>query len=483
MQAITIAVQGLQTVTHVLFARLFGAAVFGSYQTCLAILEMLTRGGTGGADKGIYRYLAAYRATGDAQSAQRALGTALRVGVGLGSTLAVLLVVLSGPIARLTHTEPFITALRVMAPAIALTGTVYVLINASLAAKVTYANFVVRGVAEPVLLMTAGLVAALLGRDLVHLATAHVIAAASTFLVAVLVVRRVFGRGEIARAVGSPGLPGFARYSTPLGAAELVNAILQRADIVLLAKFVGPTAAAVYAATEFITRIISNARYVFDAVAAPVFSEAIHLGQNDRLRYNLHLIGRWVATAAVPIAVTVVALRHDLLSLYGPAFPVGANALLLLAAGHLVNATLGLTGSVLTVGGWSRLMLGNNVAGAVVNIGLALVLIPRYGMVGTAVAAFASVSVMSVLMLIEVRTVYGIYPVGWSTAKPLLAGVAALAAELAVAGHIRHVALRIPAAIIVGLASYLGALVVLRLPAEDRRLLANTWARLRGRPS
>ena len=63
----------------------------------------------------------------------------------------------------------------------------------------------------------------------------------------------------------------------------MVNAILQRADIVLLAKFVGPTAAAVYAAAEFITRIISNARYVFDAVAAPVFSEAIHLGQNDRL--------------------------------------------------------------------------------------------------------------------------------------------------------------------------------------------------------
>jgi O-antigen/teichoic acid export membrane protein len=318
---------------------------------------------------------------------------------------------------------------------------------------------------------------------LIHLATAHVLAAASTFLVAVLVVRRVFGRGEIARAIGSPGLPGFARYSAPFGAAEVVNAILQRADIVLLAKFVGPTAAAVYAAAEFITRIISNARYVFDAVAAPVFSEAIHLGQNDRLHYNLRLIGRWVATAAIPIAVTVVALRHDLLSLYGPAFAVGANALILLAAGHLVNATLGLSGSVIGMGGWSRMLLGNNIAAAAVNITVALALIPRYGMVGTAVAAFVSVTFISVLMIVEVRIVYGIYPFGWSTLKPFLAGAVALGAELVVAGRIDHVALRIPVVILVGLVSYLGALVVLRLPTEDRRLLANAWARLRGRSS
>ena len=42
VQTLTYAAQALLTVTHVLLARLFGAAVFGSYQTCLAIVEMLT---------------------------------------------------------------------------------------------------------------------------------------------------------------------------------------------------------------------------------------------------------------------------------------------------------------------------------------------------------------------------------------------------------------------------------------------------------
>src|SRR5204863_2063296 len=103
--------------------------------------------------------------------------------------------------------------------------------------------------------------------------------------------------------------------------------IQQKADILLLTALLGPSISAGYAAAEFISRVISNARYVFDAVAAPVFSEAIHLDQRDRLRYNLQLMSRWVATAAMPIAATVIALRHDLLRLYGPALMTDSTGL------------------------------------------------------------------------------------------------------------------------------------------------------------
>lgn len=59
MQVITVAAQALLSVTHVLLARFFGRAVFGSYQACLAIMELVTRAGTGGAGGGILRYVAA----------------------------------------------------------------------------------------------------------------------------------------------------------------------------------------------------------------------------------------------------------------------------------------------------------------------------------------------------------------------------------------------------------------------------------------
>src|ERR1700712_4904989 len=66
-QVLTVAAQALITVTHVLLARLYGRAVFGGYQAAVAIVEMLTRGGTGGADKGMLRYVAAHRAFGEGE--------------------------------------------------------------------------------------------------------------------------------------------------------------------------------------------------------------------------------------------------------------------------------------------------------------------------------------------------------------------------------------------------------------------------------
>ena len=306
------------------------------------------------------------------------------------------------------------------------------------------------------------------------------LAAAATFTLALVVVGRVFGRGEIARAVRAPWLRGFAPFSVPLGIAELMNAILQRADVVLLTAFVGPSATAVYAAAEFISRVIGNARYVFDGVAAPVFSEALHLGQRDRLRSNLLLMARWVATAAAPITVTVVALRHDLLALYGPAFQAGAVAITLLAVSHLVNATFGLAGYVLVVSGRSRLMLANNVVVAIVNVALGLILIPRFGLLGAAIAALAGVVLLHTLVTIEVRLAHGVYPVGWSMLKPLVAAAAMLGVETAVGANVARPAARIPLAIVAGLASYLAALVALGLAPEDKQLIARIRARFRG---
>jgi O-antigen/teichoic acid export membrane protein len=357
----------------------------------------------------------------------------------------------------------------------------WVLIQASLAAKVTRANLIVRGVGEPVFLLGAGLIAAALGRGLPNLAFAYVLASAITLALAIVVVGRVFGRGELRRAMAAPNLPGFARSSVPYGASEMLNAVVQRADLVLLSLFVGTSAAAVFAAAEFITRVIANIRYAFDSVAAAMFSEAVHLGQRERLRANLVLITRWVATVAVPIAATVVVLRRDLLSLYGPGFAEGATALVVLALGQLVNATMALPAWILLVSGRSRILLANNAAAAVVNVGVGLVLIPRFGLVGTAIAALGTGTLLTASVLIHVALTQRVHPFHPSLAKPFAAGVLAFLAQGAIARVVTTVAVRVPLVIFVGLATYLGALLVLGLPAEERRGLAAFVARLRAR--
>jgi O-antigen/teichoic acid export membrane protein len=459
---------------------LFGRAVFGTYQASVAILEMLTRGGTGGADKAMLRYVAGHRARGETDLVRSALGTGLRMCLGISGILVVILEVSAGSVARLSREPALATALRLMAPAAVFTGCMWVLVQASLAAKITRANLIVRGLGEPLFLLTAGLVAAGFGRRVPQLATAYLVAALATLLLAVVTVGRIFGAGELRRALLAPRLPGFARFSLPFGGAEMLNAVVQRADVVLLTMFVGTSAAAVYAASEFITRVIANIRYAFDSVAAAMFSEALHLNQRERLRQNLVLITRWVASVAVPIAVVVLVLRHELLGLYGPGFQEGATALVVLALGQLVNATMGLPAWILLVSGRSRMLLVNNAIAAVVNVAVGLVLIPRFGLVGTAISALGTLTLFQIAVLIEVAVTQKVHPFHSSVAKPFLAGVVALLAARFAQNHLQSTMVRVPMVIGAGLGVYLIGLLALGLPGEDRRLLLALFNRIRG---
>jgi O-antigen/teichoic acid export membrane protein len=478
MQVLTVAAQALVSVTHVLLARLFGRAVFGSYQACLAILELVTRGASAGAGGGILRYVAGPRARGQHDEVRSAIGSGLRLCVVISASAALVLVAGAGPLARLMRQPALETALRILAPAAVLTGCTAVVVQASLAAKVTRANFYVRGLAEPAALLVAGLTAALFGRSLATLVTAHLVAATVTLTLAIVAVGRVFGAGELRRSLRSPQLPGFVLFSLPLGAGDVLNAVMQRTDIILLTVFVGTSATAVYAAAEFITRVISSARSVFDSVAAPVFSEALHLGQRDRLKQNLIMMNRWVVSVAAPIALTVVVIRRDLLALYGPGFREGATALAVLATSHLINVSCGLVGWILVGGGRSRTLLINNAVAAPFNILLGLILIPRFGLVGTALAVLGSVIVFNGMAVLEVWLGYRVFPFDRTFVKPIVAAAATFAVESVINRVVGPVGLRIPLLIVAGLASYLGTLLALGLAPEERRLLASARARL-----
>ena len=190
-------------------------------------------------------------------------------------------------------------------------------------------------------------------------------------------------------------------------------------------------------------------------------------------------MSRWVATAAVPIAATVIALRHELLSLYGSAFVTATTAMAVLAVSHLMNATFGLMGYILVVGGRSRLVFVNNVIGTVVNVGLAWLLIPRFAIVGAAIAVLSGVTVGGLLVLVQVRVIHGIYAFGWATIKPVVAGAIAFTVEMAIGRFVGVTAIRILAVIVAGLLSYLVMLFALRLAPEEQRLVTSIRERFR----
>jgi O-antigen/teichoic acid export membrane protein len=477
IQVLTILGQAILPLTQVLVARLFGATVFGAYQGSAALAEILTRGGTGGADKAMLRYVAAYRAKADESLVQQTLGTGLRQCLLVAGILASLLFFAAPIIAGWLNEPALAVSLPAMAPAVLCTGLMYVLIQASLGARVTRVNLIVRGLGEPSFLLLAGLTAALFGRELGILAIAHSVAAACTLGLAILFVGRVFGKGSLRHSLRAPRLPGFAGFSLPIGASEMLNSVLQRTDILLLTAFAGAKAAGIYAAAEFLGRAVANIRYAFDSIAASVFSEAWHLNERERLRYNLALMTRWVTSVAAPLAGMAIALRCELLGLYGQTFVAGSTAMVILVVAHLVNASLGLTPWLLMVGGHSRLMLMDNLLCAGLNVVLGLLLIPRLHIVGTALAVLATILTLQALILWQTWRTERIHPFEWRLAKPLLAAGAMLGLQMLASQHLKGT-VRAVTAILGGGVVYAVALVAMGLPQEERTLLVKLRSRI-----
>jgi O-antigen/teichoic acid export membrane protein len=480
LQVLTIVAQAVIAATQVVFARLYGQAIYGAYITTYAWIEAMSRGGGAGADKAMLRYVAGARASGDEEGVRRALGTGLRLCMAVAGSLSLLVLVAAPWLAALWKRPELGPAFRAFAPLPLLFGCLWILIQATLAARVTRANFWVRGVFEPVALLLAGVLAWTLGAGLRGLCLAHSMAATATLGVAIVVVYRVFRPGERHRVLSAPRVPGFARFSAFVGLSEFLNAALQRADIIMVNGFLGDKAAAIYGASELITRVVANIRYAFDSIVAGMMAEALQRNERDRLQHSLRLTTRWVVTVAAPLSMGVIALREDLLvKLYDAPYAAGASAVTVLALAHLANACLGLTGWALVAGGRSHLVAINNAMGLVFNVVTGVILTPRYGLAGTAVGVLGAVLVVQGGAVIEVARWQRVHAFTPALLKPLSAAAVSLAVELLV-----HAALpagwpRMAAVIAAGLAAYVALLVAMGLPPEERRLFDRLAARLR----
>jgi O-antigen/teichoic acid export membrane protein len=122
-------------------------------------------------------------------------------------------------------------------------------------------------------------------------------------------------------------------------------------------------------------------------------------------------------------------------------------------------------------------MLLNNLGCAALNVGLGLVLIPRWGMVGTGLAVLAAFSVMKVLVLVEIWRGERVHPFHLALIKPVLA-----AAVVLVLGTWVGPAMGGPTRILVvglgGLVVYAACLFALRLPSEERLVVSRVWQKI-----
>lgn len=221
--------------------------------------------------------------------------------------------------------------------------------------------------------------------------------------------------GEIRNTLPARAHPGPVLMSaltlTLLGGLNLLNA---RLDAIMLGLLTDVRNVGLYTAAARGAELVSFFIGPVYAVIAPELSRLHAVNARDALQTMATRATRLALVLALPVAVILALFGALFLSLFGPAFVDATGALRVLVGGHLVFVTMGPALLLLIMTRAERVALACAVTGTVINIVGNLLLIPRYGALGAAMATTLSLLVWNVLAVRACIKQLGINPTAFA---------------------------------------------------------------------
>lgn len=207
----------------------------------------------------------------------------------------------------------------------------------------------------------------------------------------------------------------FWTFSLPRAAARIFSFLLARLDVLMIGALASTREAGIYAAA---IRFVGLALALQWALGQPFEPEIARLLANRDSRQSqrqFNVITGWSVLVTWPVLLTLIVHGSELLRLsFGPEYSEGAPALLIVAAAIMVATGVGSIDTVLVMSGRSGWSLVNTGVALAVNVAMNVVLIPRMGMEGAAIAWATAIVLYSVAPLVQVRLWVGLLPFGAS---------------------------------------------------------------------
>ncbi len=471
----------LGLVSNIVFARVLGAELLGVYVLASTTLLLLSLVASFGLGHTFVRFVPVRLSRGDEPGA----AGVFRLGVGivlvsstvLGTFLYLLRDVVAGPI----FDEPL---LRPILPLVAfgVVGATFQLVlgHTLRSLKKTAQESLCIDVINKTSKLAIFAALAYLGLKLFGITVALVagyFVSVGAMLVLINRQARYLLRGPRVASVPRRELLAFSSVMLFVG---FMNYSLSISDRVMLGILGTSVDVGIYNTAFLISNVLALVFMGFNASFAPVISELYHSDRRQELRSLYSSLTRMVLMIVVPAFCWLIGFGDSLLGVFGQEFTAGYVALIVLGAGVVVRCTVGTVGTMLVMSGHQKFNAANIVAVTALNVLLNLILIPRYGLLGAAIATTISVSLIDTIGLIEVRVLIGIHPYRRSFLKTLLAALVALGGNILVRTSLpRPSPVGMVALLLATYAVFVGLLAVMGLERDDRLILSRvlTWLR------
>ena len=127
-----------------------------------------------------------------------------------------------------------------------------------------------------------------------------------------------------------------------------------------------------------------------NSISAPKISQAYNNNQILKFKNIVIQATKTIFYSSLPAISMIFIFPEFLLSFFGKEFLLAKSALLILAFSQVINAMSGSVGIILNMTGKEKIFRNILVVALLINISFNLVLIPRYGIEGAAIASASS---------------------------------------------------------------------------------------------
>ncbi len=182
------------------------------------------------------------------------------------------------------------------------------------------------------------------------------------------------------------------RVSLPLLLITGFVIILYQTDILMIGVLLGPSEVGVYNAATKTSYLALFVYTAIEAIGAPTIASLYTKGDRVQMQKVVTTMAHLVFWPTMVVTLLLIAFGNYILGLFGAEFVAAQWSLTILVLGQLVNAATGPVGYMLDLTDHQDQSARVRCCTAVINLVLNYILIPKFGIVGAAIATAIAVS-------------------------------------------------------------------------------------------
>jgi len=417
--------KALSFILHIALARILGPYSYGLYVLGLTILTLLQRFSSLGLQNGVVRFGAIYLGRKDKARLKAVLRSSYLISLGSGIVFSMVLFSLSGFIATGIFDKPDLAlVLKLFALCLPFYSLMMVSANSFKVFRKMEYEVITHNVFHPISTLFMLGIIFLLGYRLLGAIFAFISSSLLSAILAAYLLYKIFPE-IISKIRIEYDLKELLTYSLTMLLLGFSYILLLTIDRIMIGFFGSSADVGIYNAASITAVQASIFLGSFTPIFLPSIAELSNQNRFNELENLLKLVTRWVFIFTLPLSVIFVLFSKEIMGIFGHEFRMGWTVLVVLSLAQLINASTGPVGSILTLGGRQKMELLNSSCLGLCNIILNIFLIPRYGILGAAIATASSLTLVNVLRLFEVYSFFKMHPYRYSYLKPILASLVA----------------------------------------------------------